>query len=104
MLHFVFGDVQENTIHLRSETKSAGYLEYEHARVKWFLSVDNNDLPDDVMESGKRTYRTITVNGEEIEFSGGFEDLHNHSYLEIQAIWIVLMFLAWNRTLRENAI
>ncbi|MDG2175047.1 MAG: Gfo/Idh/MocA family oxidoreductase [Gammaproteobacteria bacterium] len=85
MLHFVFGEVQENIIHLRSESKSAGYLEYEHARVKWFLSVDNNDLPEDVMESGKRTYRTITVNGEEIEFSGGFEDLHNHSYLEIQA-------------------
>jgi UDP-N-acetyl-2-amino-2-deoxyglucuronate dehydrogenase len=85
MLHFVFGNVQENTIHLRSETKSAGYLEYEHARVKWFLSVDGNDLPDDVIKNGKRTYRIITVNGEEIEFSGGFEELHNQSYLEIQA-------------------
>lgn len=85
MLHFVFGKVQENCVHLRSETKSAGYLEYEHARVKWFLSVDHNDLPDKVVESGKRTYRTIKINGEEVEFSGGFEDLHTLSYKEILA-------------------
>lgn len=85
MLHFVFGAVQENRVHLRSETRSAGYLEYEHARVRWFLSVDYDDLPEDVVKSGKRTYRTIKVNGEEVEFSGGFEDLHTLSYREILA-------------------
>ena len=85
MLHFVFGALQENRVHLRSETRSSGYLEYEHARVNWFLSVDHDDLPMEVVNSGKRTYRTIKVNGEDVEFSGGFEDLHTLSYREILA-------------------
>ena len=81
----LLGRLQENTVHLRSETRSAGYLEYEHARVKWFLSVDQNDLPESVALEGKRTFRTISINGEELEFSGGFEDLHTLSYERILA-------------------
>lgn len=80
MLHFVFGKLQSNVVHLRTSAKSAGYLEYENARVRWFLSVDANDLPDAQKAQGQRTYRSITVGGEEIEFSDGFTDLHTRSY------------------------
>lgn len=85
MLHFVFGALQNNVVHYSSATKAAGYLEYEKARVRWFLSVDVNDVPKDVFANGQRTYRSITVAGEEIEFSGGFTDLHTISYQEILA-------------------
>lgn len=83
MLHFVFGDLQENTVHLSSPTKAAGYLEYEHARVRWFLSVDFDDVPQTGRSAEQRTYRSITVDGHEIEFSTGFADLHLRSYDEI---------------------
>ncbi|HXD35148.1 MAG TPA: Gfo/Idh/MocA family oxidoreductase [Rhodanobacter sp.] len=85
MLHHIFGALQRNVVHLTSETKAAGYLEYENARVRWFLSVDIEDVPAALRESGQRTYRSITVDGQEIEFSGGFTDLHNRSYEEILA-------------------
>lgn len=85
MLHFIFGDLQENVVHHSSDTKAAGYLEYENARVRWFLSVDVEDVPEDQLAKGQRTYRSITVDGEEIEFSGGFTDLHIRSYEEILA-------------------
>lgn len=85
MLHFLFGAIQDNVVHLASDTKAAGYLEYEQARVRWFLSVDVGDVPAAAREGGQRTYRSITVDGEEIEFSGGFTDLHTRSYEEILA-------------------
>ncbi|MCU4384214.1 Gfo/Idh/MocA family oxidoreductase [Acinetobacter radioresistens] len=85
MLHFVFGELQNNIVHHVSDTKAAGYLEYTNARVRWFLSVDIEDVPVDIQEKGQRTFRSITVDGEEIEFSGGFTDLHNRSYEEILA-------------------
>ncbi len=85
MLHFTFGDIQANHVHLNEETRAAGYLEYEHARVRWFLSIDIDDVPEAVRETGQRTYRSITVDGDEIEFSGGFTDLHTRSYEEILA-------------------
>lgn len=85
MLQYLFGAVQENIVHLREETKSAGYLEYEKARVRWFLSVDANDLPDAQKQAGQRTFRAITIDGDNIEFSGGFTDLHTISYQEILA-------------------
>lgn len=85
MLHYLFGELQANVVHLSNDTKAAGYLEYEKARVRWFLSVDLEDVPASARESGQRTYRSITVNGEEIEFSGGFTDLHDRSYAEILA-------------------
>ncbi|KZZ13051.1 oxidoreductase, partial [Oleiphilus sp. HI0079] len=64
MLHFIFGELQENVVHYKSDTKSAGYLEYENARVRWFLSIDYNDVPDDVKATGQRTFRSITCDGE----------------------------------------
>lgn len=82
MLHFVFGKLQRNVVHFTSEHRAAGYLEYEKARVRWFLSIDANDLPESV-KGKKPTFRSITVNGEEIEFSEGFTDLHTVSYQEI---------------------
>ena len=85
MLHFIFGELQENRVHLNKPSHSAGYLEYENARVRWFLSIDENDLPAEVKLQGQRTYRSITVDGDEIEFSGGFTELHNISYKEILA-------------------
>lgn len=85
MLHFVFGELQNNIVHHVSDTKAAGYLEYANARVRWFLSVDIEDVPADIQAKGQRTFRSITVDGEEIEFSGGFTDLHNRSYEEILA-------------------
>ena len=85
MLHFIFGDLQENRVHLREDTRAAGYLEYERARVRWFLSLEVGDVPEGPRDAGQRTFRSITVDGEEIEFSGGFTDLHNRSYEEILA-------------------
>lgn len=83
MLSWIFGEVQDNQVHLRAPHKSAGYLEFENARVRWFLSIDENDLPPYIQEKKQRTYRSITVNGKEIEFSSGFTDLHTLSYQEI---------------------
>lgn len=85
MLHFIFGELQENVVHYSDETMAAGYLEYKKARVRWFLSVDYKHVPDSAKAQGQRTYRSITVDGEEIEFSGGFTDLHTRSYEEILA-------------------
>ena len=85
MLHFIFGKVQANRVHLRDPERSAGFLEYERARVRWFLSVDAGDLPDAQRASGQRTFRSITVDGQEVEFSGGFADLHTESYRQILA-------------------
>lgn len=85
MLHFIFGDLQDNVVHFTSDTKVAGYLEYTKARVRWFLSIDANDVPQAQISAGQRTYRSITVDGTEIEFSGGFTDLHTRSYQEILA-------------------
>lgn len=85
MLGFVFGQLQDNCVHYQSETKVGGYLEYENARVRWFLSVDINDMPKSARADGQPTYRSITVDGQEIEFSGGFTDLHTRSYEEILA-------------------
>lgn len=85
MLYFIFGNLQENIVHYASETKNAGYLEYENARVRWFLSVDYSDVPAERKLAGQRTYRSITVDGEEIEFSGGFADLHTRVYERVLA-------------------
>lgn len=85
MLHFVFGDIQENKVYRHEATKAGGYLEYERARVRWFLSIDADDLPAAQKEAGQRTFRSITVDGEEIEFSAGFTDLHTRSYEEVLA-------------------
>jgi UDP-N-acetyl-2-amino-2-deoxyglucuronate dehydrogenase len=84
MLHFIFGKLQRNVVHYRGEAKAAGYLEYERARVRWFLSIDANDLPAEVIGK-KSTYRNIDISGQQLEFSEGFTDLHTISYQEIIA-------------------
>ena len=83
MLTWLFGSVQENVVHVSENKKAAGYLELENARVRWFLSVDSEDLPHAQKEAGQRTYRSICIEGEELEFSTGFTDLHDRVYEEI---------------------
>ena len=84
VLHFVFGQLQTNIVHWRGEAQAAGYLEYERARVRWFLSIDADDLPASV-QGKKTTFRSIDISGEQLEFSEGFTDLHTRSYQEILA-------------------
>jgi UDP-N-acetyl-2-amino-2-deoxyglucuronate dehydrogenase len=83
MLTWIFGSVRLNIVHLMKKDKAAGYLELEQARVRWYLSIDFNDIPGNVKKNGQRTYRSIQVDGKEIEFSGGFTDLHTMSYERI---------------------
>jgi UDP-N-acetyl-2-amino-2-deoxyglucuronate dehydrogenase len=80
MLTWIFGSVKQNVCHVSDEDKAAGFLELERARVRWFLSVNYDLIPEHIKATGQRTYRSITVEGEEIEFSGGFTDLHTMSY------------------------
>ncbi|WP_088330222.1 Gfo/Idh/MocA family oxidoreductase [Lacimicrobium sp. SS2-24] len=83
MLHYLFGDLQESKLFKSDGQTASGYLEYQKARVRWFLSTDENALPASVRLQGQRTYRSITMNNEEIEFSSGFTDLHTQSYQQI---------------------
>ncbi len=83
MLCWIFGDVEENIVNLKVPDSNAGYLKLKHARVRWFLSVNYDYIPQEVKASGQRTYRSIKVDDDEIEFSGGFTDLHTKSYQEI---------------------
>ncbi len=85
MLCWIFGPVKKNIVNIYQPRRSAGILELERARVRWFLSLDKEDLPIEPKIDKPRTYRSITVDGEEIEFSGGFEDLHTDSYKAILA-------------------
>ena len=85
MLHFLFGALRENHVHLAEPSRAAGYLEFDQARVRWFMSLDLADVPEAERTRGQRTFRSITVDGEEIEFSGGFADLHTRSYEQILA-------------------
>ena len=83
MLCWIFGDVEENIVHVKTEDTNAGYFKLQNATVRWFLSVNYDYIPEEVKAQGLRTYRSITVDGEEIEFSGGFTDLHTKSYEHI---------------------
>ena len=85
MLVWVFGSLKKNEVHASENDYATGYLEFEHARVRWFLSIDYNHIPEAVRMAGKRTYRSITIEGLEIEFSDGFTDLHTESYRHILA-------------------
>ena len=85
MLMWIFGKVQHSVVHLSTHDRVAGYLELEHARVRYFLSINENCLPPEVAAAGKRTYRSITVNGDAFEFSEGFTELHTESYRNILA-------------------
>jgi len=83
MLTWIFGEVEENIVHVKTEYANGGFLKLKHANVRWFLSVIYDYIPDEIKAKGQRTYRSIKVDGEEIEFSGGFTDLHTRSYEEI---------------------
>ena len=83
MLTWIFGEVKKNTVHVHEQEKAAGFLELERANVRWFLSVDFEAIPNEVKAEGKTTFRSITVDGEEIEFSTGFTDLHTKCYENI---------------------
>jgi UDP-N-acetyl-2-amino-2-deoxyglucuronate dehydrogenase len=85
MLIWIFGNVEHQEVHFAAPTKTAGYLELEHARIKWFLSIDNTDLPSSCFEKRQTTFRSITGDGKEVEFSEGFTDLHTKVYEEILA-------------------
>jgi len=80
MLHWIFGDVLENHVYVRTHDRASGFLHLEKARVNWFLSINYNTIAGAVQSNGARTFRSITVEGKEIEFSEGFTDLHNLSY------------------------
>jgi UDP-N-acetyl-2-amino-2-deoxyglucuronate dehydrogenase len=83
MLTWIFGKVKENKVHVLETSRAAGFLQLEKARVRWFLSLDNDDVPEQAKKAGKRTFRCLTMDGKEIEFSEGFTDLHTLSYREI---------------------
>ncbi len=83
MLSYLFGNVKENIVHLHTHDRAAGYLEFERARVRWFLSINYDLLPEEIKTKGQRTYRSISIEGEEIEFSGGFTNLHTKIYKDI---------------------
>jgi UDP-N-acetyl-2-amino-2-deoxyglucuronate dehydrogenase len=85
MLSLVFGGVKQNIVHYSDQISAAGFLQLERARVRWFMSLDYNTIPVEVRNTGQRTYRSITIEGEEMEFSGGFTDLHTDSYRRILA-------------------
>lgn len=83
MLIWIFGDVKKSVVNIYEADKAAGCLELKNARVRWFLSVNDKLLPKETFEKKQRTYRSIKVDGKEFEFSEGFTDLHNTSYIEI---------------------
>ena len=80
MLGWIFGPVLENVVHIHTHDRAAGYLRFKKAKVKWFLSINYDTLPAEVKKAGLTTFRSISINGEEVEFSGGFKDLHTKSY------------------------
>ncbi len=80
MLGYIFGDLKENIVHVHTHDRAAGYLEFERARVRWFLSINADTLPQEVKDEGLTTFRSLTMEGEEVEFSKGFTDLHTRSY------------------------
>lgn len=83
MLLWVFGPVKKNIVHIKTHDRVAGYLEFKQARVRYFLSINSDTLPDNAVQGEKKTYRSITIDGEEFEFSSGFTELHLLSYQKI---------------------
>lgn len=83
MLSWIFGDVKDNVLTQHTHDRAAGRLTLEKARVSWFLSINAETLPNEVKQQGKTTYRSLTIDGQEFEFSEGFTDLHTQSYKHI---------------------
>ena len=82
LLIWLFGPVESSEVHLREQARMAGAFSLRGADVRWFLSVDPGDLPDRVRAAGRTTFRSITVDGAEVEFTDGFTDLHTRVYEE----------------------
>lgn len=83
MLGWIFGKVKDNIVHIHTHDRAAGLLEFERARIRWFLSIEYDTIPEEVRVAGKRTFRSMEVDGEQIEFSDGFTELHTNSYKDI---------------------
>ncbi len=83
MLCWIFGAVKKSVVHVHTHDRAAGYFELERARVRWFLSINYDTLAEELKAKGARTYRSIMIEGEEFEFSGGFTELHTRSYEHI---------------------
>ncbi|WP_010180598.1 Gfo/Idh/MocA family protein [Aquimarina agarilytica] len=83
MLIWIFGDVQKSTVHLMEHDRASGVLHLQNANVRWFLSINSDTLPQEAIDQDQRTFRTITIDNEALEFSAGFTDLHTESYKHI---------------------
>jgi UDP-N-acetyl-2-amino-2-deoxyglucuronate dehydrogenase len=83
MLMWIFGPVEESEVHIHTHDRAAGFLKLERANVKWFLSINYDVIPQRIKDTGARTYRSLQIEGEEFEFSGGFTDLHTRSYEDV---------------------
>jgi len=83
MLSWIFGEVKQNIVNIHEADRASGFLELEKARVRWFLSINSDDLPTEIKNKGQRTYRSILIEDEELEFSDGFTNLHTQSYEQI---------------------
>lgn len=83
MLYWIFGEVKSNVVHVKTHDRVAGYIEFERARVRYFLSINADTLPEEIIAKGQRIYRSFNLEGQEIEFTDGFADLHTESYKNI---------------------
>ena len=83
MLYWLFGDIQTIKVKNKLYNVIEGFLEFENARVNYLLSIDSSYLPKEVIKNGESTFRSISINNDEIEFSGGFKDLHTKVYEDI---------------------
>ena len=83
LLQWIFGEARSSEVHVRAADRWSGYLELEKADVRWYLSIRHDDLPADSVARGRPAFRSITIDGEELEFSDGFTDLHTRVYQQI---------------------
>lgn len=83
MLTWIFGRVQEIKMEFKSDTIEKGYVRLEKAKVRWFLTIDRHQLPEEQKKLGKTTFRSIKIDGDEFEFSEGFTELHKTVYKDI---------------------
>ncbi len=83
MLGWIFGKVQRNDLYLKEKRRASGFLEFENANVRWYLSLEKSDLPKEAVDNGQPTFRSLLLDGEEFQFSQGFTDLHTKVYQSI---------------------
>lgn len=83
MLTWIFGKMKSQAVHVHTHDRASGYMKLEKANVRWFLSINEECLPEKVVCKDQRTFRSIKIEGKELEFSAGFTDLHTISYSDI---------------------